>query len=117
VVCALAALSALYSGLARRRILTWGATEAEGTSRLPGDELLENADGVSTRAISIDAPAAVVWPWLAPMVPRWRMSVELRSAGATATCATSSARQAEETGRSPHTHAEGGGFVVLPRVC
>jgi hypothetical protein len=69
VVCALAALSALYSGLARRRILTWGATEAEGTSRLPGDELLENADGVSTRAISIDAPAAVVWPWLAQMGP------------------------------------------------
>jgi hypothetical protein len=69
VGCALAALSALYSGLARRRILTWGATEAEGTSRLPGDELLENADGVSTRAISIDAPAAVVWPWLAQMGP------------------------------------------------
>jgi hypothetical protein len=69
VVFASAALSALYSGLARRRILTWGATEAEGTSRLPGDELLENADGVSTRAISIDAPAAVVWPWLAQMGP------------------------------------------------
>ena len=64
---ALAALSALYSGLARRRILTWGATDAEGVARLPGDELLEDADGVSTRAIWIDAPAAVVWPWLAQM--------------------------------------------------
>ena len=69
MVFALAALSALYSGLARRRILTWGATEAEGASRLPGDELLEDADGVSTRAIWIDAPAAVVWPWLAQMGP------------------------------------------------
>ena len=38
-------------------------------SRLPGDELLEEADGVSTRAITIDAPAAAVWPWLAQMGP------------------------------------------------
>ncbi len=66
---ALAALAAVYSGLARRRILTWGATEAEVASRLPGDELLEDADGVSTRAIWIDAPAADVWPWLAQMGP------------------------------------------------
>ena len=36
---------------------------------LPGDELLEDADGVSTRAISIDAPASAVWPWLAQMGP------------------------------------------------
>jgi hypothetical protein len=63
------ALAALYSGLARRRILTWAATEAEGAPRLPGDKLLEDADGVSTRVIWLDAPAAVVWPWLAQMGP------------------------------------------------
>ena len=56
-------------GLLRRPILTWGATEAEAASRLPGDELLEDADGVSTRAIEIRAPAAAVWPWLAQMGP------------------------------------------------
>ena len=49
--------------------MTWGATEAEAASRLPGDELLEDADGISTRAIEIDAPAAEVWPWLAQMGP------------------------------------------------
>ena len=53
----------------RRRILTWGATDAEARTRLPGDELLENADGVSTRAITITAPAAAVWPWLAQIGP------------------------------------------------
>jgi hypothetical protein len=58
-----------YYALLRRPVLTWGATEAEAESRLPGDELLENADGVSTRAIEIDAPAADVWPWLAQMGP------------------------------------------------
>src|SRR6266508_5909297 len=65
---ALAFLAALYP-LMRRPILTWGATSEEAASRLPGDELLEGADGVSTRAITIDAPAASVWPWLAQMGP------------------------------------------------
>src|SRR5215213_4439002 len=53
----------------RQRVLSWGATDAEADARLPGDELLEDADAVSTRAISIDAPAADVWPWLAQMGP------------------------------------------------
>jgi hypothetical protein len=63
------ALGVLYCALLRGPILTWGATEAEAASRLPGDELLEGADGVATRAIAIDAPAAAVWPWLAQMGP------------------------------------------------
>jgi hypothetical protein len=69
VLClsALAAL-ALYP-LLRRPILTWGATVDEATARLPGDELLEDADGVSTRAVSITARRAAVWPWLAQMGP------------------------------------------------
>ena len=46
----------LYVTRLRRRILTWGATEAEASARLPGDELLEDADGVATRAIDIHAP-------------------------------------------------------------
>ena len=61
-------IAALYP-LLRRPILTWGATSQEATSRLPGDELLVDADGVSTRAITINAPAASVWPWLAQMGP------------------------------------------------
>lgn len=69
-VIALAAIACMfYRALLRQPILTWGATEAEATSRLPGDELLEDADGVSTRAIEIGAPAADVWPWLAQMGP------------------------------------------------
>ena len=64
----LAALGALYP-LLRRPILTWGATSEEAASHLPGDELLKDADGVSTRAITIDAPAASVWPWRAQIGP------------------------------------------------
>ena len=59
----------VYRRLLRPRILTWGATAAEVEARLPGDELLEDADGVATRAIAVDASAAAVWPWLAQMGP------------------------------------------------
>jgi len=60
---------AVYHAWLRERVLTWGATPGEAQSRLPGDELLEDADGVSTRAIDIDAPASAVWPWIAQMGP------------------------------------------------
>jgi hypothetical protein len=53
----------------RHWILNWGATAAEAEAALPGDELLEQADGVATRGITIDAPASAVWPWLAQMGP------------------------------------------------
>ncbi|MGZ8782373.1 MAG: SRPBCC family protein [Gaiellaceae bacterium] len=63
------AAASLYGLLLRRPILNWGATDAEADARLPGDELLEEADGVATRAITIAAPAAAVWPWIAQMGP------------------------------------------------
>lgn len=65
----LAALGALYARYLRRPIMEWGATPLEARRRLPGDELLEPADGVATRAIGIDAPPSAVWPWIAQMGP------------------------------------------------
>ena len=59
----------LYRKLLREAILTWGATADEAAARLPGDELLEDADGVATRAITINAPRSAVWPWIAQMGP------------------------------------------------
>jgi hypothetical protein len=52
----LAAAAYVYRKLLRRQILTWGATAEEAAAHLPGDELLADADGVATRAITIDAP-------------------------------------------------------------
>src|ERR1700759_815551 len=62
-------LAVFYQRLLRRRILNWGATPSEAAALLPGDELLTEADGISTRAIDISAPARDVWPWLAQMGP------------------------------------------------
>jgi hypothetical protein len=62
-------LGVLYGRFVRDPVLTWGATDEEAAARLPGDELLEEADGVATRAIDIDAPPDAVWPWIAQMGP------------------------------------------------
>ncbi|HEV2255243.1 MAG TPA: hypothetical protein VGS06_18840 [Streptosporangiaceae bacterium] len=51
----------------RRWCLTWGARPGEVSMKLPGDELLADAGLVSTRAVTINAPSAAVWPWLVQM--------------------------------------------------
>ena len=68
-VGSIAAAALVYRSLLRRRIMNWGATDAEVDACLPGDELLEHADGVATRAITVDAAASAVWPWIAQMGP------------------------------------------------
>lgn len=65
----LAGGAVVYRRFLREPILTWGATAEEAAARLPGDELLEDADGVATRAITIDAPPSAVWPWITQMGP------------------------------------------------
>lgn len=51
--------------LAQGKHLTLGATPQERTGVLPGDDLVPHATTVATRAISIDAPAEAVRPWIA----------------------------------------------------
>ena len=48
----------------RPRTLAWGATCDEVVGPLPGDDLVANPLYVTTRAITVRAPAAAVWPWL-----------------------------------------------------
>lgn len=45
----------------------YGATDAEVSRTLPGDELTTHPQNQTTRAITIDAPATSVWPWLVQM--------------------------------------------------
>jgi len=42
----------------------WGATKAECRAVLPGDEFVPEPAGAITRAVTIEAPADEVWPWL-----------------------------------------------------
>jgi hypothetical protein len=72
LVALLALAAGSYALGLRGRVMRWGATAQEALATLPGDELLEHPDGVSTRAITIAAPPRDVWPWLAQMGPRPR---------------------------------------------
>jgi hypothetical protein len=42
----------------------WGATDPELRTPMPGDQLVRQPIFDSTRAVTIHAPAADVWPWL-----------------------------------------------------
>jgi hypothetical protein len=53
--------------LYRHRHLRWGATDDEVRGAMPGDELVPKASFNATRAITIDAPPELVWPWIVQM--------------------------------------------------
>ena len=42
----------------------WGATDQEVAAAMPGDQLVRQPIVQSTRAVTIHAPAADLWPWL-----------------------------------------------------
>jgi hypothetical protein len=44
--------------------IRWGATDEEIHQPLPGDGIVQHPRNWATRAISIDAPTAAVWPWI-----------------------------------------------------
>ena len=54
------------AALARLRLLSWGATAAEATAGLPGDDLVRPRYQ-TTRAVPLAAPPVEVWPWLVQM--------------------------------------------------
>lgn len=56
-------LCALYFWVVKPWHMRWGATDEEVARTMPGDELIPNA-GSATRAITIAATPADVWPWL-----------------------------------------------------
>lgn len=59
-------LVAVFFSFIRPWYLTWGATPEEQAMALPGDQFAVG-DHVETRAITINAPAKMVWPWLAQL--------------------------------------------------
>jgi hypothetical protein len=64
---ATAAVAASYAFLIRPWHLHWGATDEEVKEPLPGDEVVSHPRLEATHAITIDAPASDIWPWLVQM--------------------------------------------------
>lgn len=46
------------------RIFSWGATDEESTRPMTGDDLCPRPSLNATRAVTIAAPPADIWPWL-----------------------------------------------------
>jgi len=67
VLGAVVGLAASYPRVLRRRCLTWGVSEQDAGAELPGDELLDGPDVVTTRGVDVDAAPDDVWPWLVQM--------------------------------------------------
>ena len=61
------AVTILTSPLLRPWYSKWGASKVEVERRLPGDERVTVPNLESTRAITINASVAQVWPWLVQM--------------------------------------------------
>ena len=56
---------ALVTPFLRSWRTTWGATDAEISRSLPGDDLVSHPKWQWTHAVTIAAPAEAIWPWLA----------------------------------------------------
>jgi hypothetical protein len=56
-----------YYVLVRPWHTRWGATDEEVERAMPGDDLVQGPRDVSTRAITIRAAPADLWPWLVQM--------------------------------------------------
>ena len=63
----LLAAGALAAAASRRVLRNWGATKAECAEQLPGDELVPDPAVTTTRAVTIEASADAIWPWLAQL--------------------------------------------------
>jgi hypothetical protein len=56
-----------YRRYIRDCVVNWGATPEEVSERFPGDALLEDAELIATRGITIHARPSAIWPWLLQM--------------------------------------------------
>ena len=60
----IAVVTIVYWFFVRPWHLRWGTTDEEVDMTLPGDDILRTPESQVTHAITIDAPAETVWPWL-----------------------------------------------------
>ena len=57
-------LGALFQLVYRPWQRSWGATDEEVARRMPGDEIVQGAGFVATRAVTIRGRPEEIWPWI-----------------------------------------------------
>ncbi len=65
-----------YLAFARPAHMRWGATDVEVARPMPGDRVVGGADFIATRAVTIEAPRELVWPWIVEMGQRDRRFIK-----------------------------------------
>ena len=58
------ALTAVYWFPVRRWFSRWGTTSEELARVMPGDAMIPDATEMSMQAVTVNAPAEDIWPWL-----------------------------------------------------
>lgn len=61
------ALTAVYWFPVRRMFHQWGTTPEELERVMPGDSLIPSPTKIDTGAVTVNAPAEDIWPWLVQM--------------------------------------------------
>ena len=64
VLIAVVIAVACYRAGVKSWMYRWGSNDDEVAATLPGDDLVAPTSKRTTRAITIDAPVELVWPWL-----------------------------------------------------
>lgn len=59
--------AAAYRRFLAPRLMTWGATDDEVAGPFPGGDFVPEGERGATMAVTIEAPAEQVWPWLVQM--------------------------------------------------
>jgi hypothetical protein len=54
----------VYLRVIRPRQLRWGAADDEVRRTLPGDEIVARPSFNATRAVTVQAPPSMIWPWI-----------------------------------------------------
>ena len=65
--CTAGAAAIAYGVWVRPRLWRWGATDEEVAGSYPGADLVPGGERGATMAVTIEAPADQVWPWLVQM--------------------------------------------------
>jgi hypothetical protein len=74
-IAVVAGAFAPYLRFGRPQVLNWNATDEEIAREMPGDNILDGSVLQTTRAITIDATPADIWPWLVQIGPRPRAGI------------------------------------------
>jgi hypothetical protein len=67
VIASLFVLLLGYLALFRPWQLRWGATAEEINRAMPGDDIVGQPSFNATRAVTINAPAEAIYPWIVQM--------------------------------------------------